>query len=698
MKERLGVLALLLVAVLIPSAILAQGPPPAAATPGQSPATPADEQARADAFYAFTMGHIYEEYDDATSQSEYANQAIESYKKAYALDPRSPVIGERLAEIYFKAQRIRDAVQEAQDILKRDPENLSARRLLAHIYVRTLGDSAVTPGQRDMVSRAVEQFREILRLDPSDEDAALWLARLYRMQNDPDKAAQVMRELLQREPDNEAAAEQLTQLLLDQGKGAEAIAMLEGMMQRAASPNLLDLLGDAYTQERQPVKAEVAYRKAVEMDPDEPSHHHGLAQALVAQEKYAPAIQEYKKLTELEPDKAENYLHLAEIYRQLNQLDLAEENVLHAKQLAPGDLEVMYYESTIYEAQGRFEDAIRVLSSAISGVKNQSQPSPSSRRTLAIFYELLGRLYREKEDYASAIGTYQEMLHLGDEEGRRARMGMIDTYRAERDLPKALDEAQKAMQAFPQDRSFRVTQALLLGEDGETDKAAKILTAMFTGTAEDREIDLDLAQVYERGKRFADAESAARAAEKLTTRPSDNEMIWFMLGAIYERQKKYDEAEQEFKRVLGVNPQNAAVLNYYGYMLADRGERLEEATALVKRALDEDPNNGAYLDSLGWAYYKQNRLAEAEAQLRKAVARDSHDPTIRDHLGDVYFKAGKSALAAAEWERALNEWRKALPSELEPDKIATLEKKLTSVKQQLAQQKSPGATKPDFPK
>ena len=50
-----------------------------------------------------------------------------------------------------------------------------------------------------------------------------------------------------------------------------------------------------------------------------------------------------------------------------------------------------------------------------------------------------------------------------------------------------------------------------------------------------------------------------------------------MLGAIYERQKKWDLAEAEFKKALAENPTNAAVLNYYGYMLADRGIRLDEA-------------------------------------------------------------------------------------------------------------------------
>ena len=167
-----------------------------------------------------------------------------------------------------------------------------------------------------------------------------------------------------------------------------------------------------------------------------------------------------------------------------------------------------------------------------------------------------------------------------------------------------------------------------------------------------------------------------------------------MLGAIYERQKKYDLAEEQFKHVLEINPRNAAVLNYYGYMLADLGTRLDEATKLVKRALAEEPYNGAYLDSLGWAYFKQNRLAEAEGELRKAVERNAHDPTIRDHLGDVYFKAGRVDLAAAEWERALAEWRRAVPAENEADKVAELEKKLSGLKHRLAQEKSPGDAKP----
>jgi len=684
----------------------AMGPPAASAAPAQaaqekpSATAPApaysqlDREKRAEAYYNFAMGHLYEEFYEATSRSEYATQAIESYKKAYELDPKSPVIGERLAEIYFKTQRIRDAVLEAQEILKGDPDNLPARRLLARIYVRTLGDMSAAAGQRETMARAIEQYREILRIDPGDTEAALWLARLYRMQNEHQKAAEVLRGVLAREPENEAAVAQLTQLLLDLGKSSEAIALLDRIVKRSPTPGLLDLLGDAYTQMHDPARAEQAYRKAAELEPGEASHRRGLAQSLLAEDKYEAALEQYKKLAELEPNDPDNYLRMAQIYRQLHQLDQAEASLLHAKQRAPGSLEVIYYEAMIYEAQGRFDDAIRVLSDAVAGLKSEPSRTPASRRTLAILYEQLGRLYRDAQNYPAAIYTFQEMLKLGDEEARRGRVLMIDTLRTSRDLPRALEESRKALELYPKDRSVRVNHALLLGEKGDSEEAARLLRQMLAGSAEDREIYLDLAQVYERGHQYAQAEQAARAAEKTAARPADNETVWFMLGAIYERQKKYDLAEDEFKRVLQINPRNAPVLNYYGYMLADRGLRLEEATELVKRALAEEPYNGAYLDSLGWAYFKQNRLAEAEGSLRKAVERNSHDPTILDHLGDVYFRSGRIELAASEWERALAEWRRALPTEAEPDKVAELERKLSSLKRRLAQQKSAGEAKP----
>jgi tetratricopeptide (TPR) repeat protein len=644
---------------------------------------------RAEAYYNFTLGHLYELQYEQTSQSEYATRAIEAYKRAYAVDPKSPIIGERLAEMYWKAQRVHDAVVEANEILKRDPNDLATHRLLGRIYLKSLGDINGTGVQTEMVNKAIAEYNAVHRLDPSDQESALWLARLYRLHNEPDKAEEVLRAMLKEDPENDAAMEQLTQLLLDENKAEEAIQLLESTTARTPSPTLYDLLGDAYTQTKDYKKAEEAYRKSVELDPSEPGHLRGLGLTLLSEEKYPEALAVYQKLVDVMPEEAENYLHLSQIYRELHQLDKAEDALMKAKQYAPGSLDVLYNEAIVYESQGRYEDAIRVLSDALTRVKSQSAVLPQRRRTLAVLFQQLGQLYRDTQNISAAITSYQELAHLGDEEDRRARLLLMETYHQAKDMAKALETGKEAVTKYPNDAAIAASYAMLLGENQQTDEAVRILQASLKGTAADRDVYLNIAQIYERGRHYTEAENTIRRAQSLAKDPQDNETAFFLLGAIYEKQKQFDKAEEQFKKVVELNPKNAPALNYYGYMLADRGIRLDEAQEMIQRALDQDPYNGAYLDSLGWVYFKENKLDEAETSLHQALEREPRDPTIRTHLGDVYARQGRTEQAAAEWERALSEWHKSLPSDLESDKVAELEKKLGQMKQHRVAQKAP---------
>ena len=73
-----------------------------------------------------------------------------------------------------------------------------------------------------------------------------------------------------------------------------------------------------------------------EAQPDDINHRKGLAQTLLTEEKYPEALEQYQRLSQMDADDPDNYLRLAEIYRQMKQLDKAEQNVLLAKQRAPG--------------------------------------------------------------------------------------------------------------------------------------------------------------------------------------------------------------------------------------------------------------------------------------------------------------------------------------------------------------------------
>jgi tetratricopeptide (TPR) repeat protein len=246
--------------------------------------------------------------------------------------------------------------------------------------------------------------------------------------------------------------------------------------------------------------------------------------------------------------------------------------------------------------------------------------------------------------------------------------------------------AQEAAQKFPNDRGLKLVLAGQLADTGQTDQGLGMARSLLKGTAEDREVYIALAQINSRLKRWSEAEEDINKAGALASKQEDKDYVQFVLGSIYERQKRYEPAETAFKKVLVSDPRSAITLNYLGYMMADRGTHLEEALGYIKKAIELDPQNGAYLDSLGWAYFKLGNYELAEENLRKASERIGNDATVQDHLGDLYQKMGRLKLAAAHWQRALEEWTKAVPADVDQEEVAKAQRKLEAARVKLAQQ------------
>ena len=254
--------------------------------------------------------------------------------------------------------------------------------------------------------------------------------------------------------------------------------------------------------------------------------------------------------------------------------------------------------------------------------------------------------------YPQAVEAFRQIAPLEAQSAPRAAVQIIETYRAAKDFESARKEADAALKKYPNERMVQLTHASLLADLGKIDEAAAEVRGLMKGQ-DDRDTQLELAQIYEKGKRWADMAPLLDQAEKLSMSDDDKASVHFMRGAMYERMKKYDAAEAEFRKVLELDADNAGAMNYLGYMLADRDVRLDEAYQLIKKALDLDPQNGAYLDSLGWVYYRQGKLNEAEGLLLQALDHIGQDPTVHDHLGDVYFKLGKTKDAITQWQASL---------------------------------------------
>jgi len=680
---------MILVAV---SAAAGQTSPSSSSDSKQADSKPAQSSPRkvdrAAAYYHYTMAHMYEEMVTAYGRSDLANKSIEEYRLAIEADPSSEFLTSGLAELYVKTGRIRDAVLEAQDIIKRDPKNLEAHKLLGRIYLRSLGDMPGGNGSDNVLKLAIEQYEQIVKIEPTNVDDHLLLGRLYRLNNDLQKAESELKTAIKLDPGSEEAVTTLAMLYTDEGDTAHALQVLSSVPDSARSAKLYAALGAAYEQRKDYKSAIDAFRHAIVLDRDNLDAIRGLAENLLNDGQLDAALEQYKVIVDSNPEDAQSYVRMAEIYRRQAKYDLALENLKKADTLVPESAEVPYSMAAVYQAQGRYDDAIKLLQDLLK----KTESSQSDRNNRGIFIERLGMIYREQENYTAAVETFRKMLTLGDDNARSGYQEIIDTYREAKQWAQATAAAKEAVQKLPDDRDLRIVLDAQLADTGETDKAISDVRSMLKGGQEDREVYVRLGIMYTRAKRWNDAMEALGKAEQLSTKTDDKAYVWFLRGDVYQHQKMFDQAEAEFKKVLNSvspsDPQSGATLNYLGYMNADRGVKLDESLTYIKQALVLEPNNPAYLDSLGWAYFKLGKYDLAEENLTKAAVHMSSDPTVQEHLGDLYQKTGRLKLAAAHWDRAVQEWNKTVPAEVDNEALAKVQQELDAAKVKLAKEES----------
>jgi len=653
----------------------------------QSPErTPAPKVDKASAYYHYALAHMYAEQASMFgNRGDFVNKAIDNYKEAIKADPGTAMLSEELSDLYVQSGRLREAQTDAEEVLKQNPNDLNAHRLLARIFTRLVGDGRSGKVDENMLRRATDQYQKITQLAPKDIPAWLMLARLQKAADNSVDAQKSYQKVLDIEPDNEDALTGLALVYSDLGDNRKAAELLKVLADKNPTPRSLTALAAAYEQMRDFKGAAGVLRKLAETNPaNEREVKRNLAQDLMLSQDYAAALAVYGELVADDPADAQSYLRISQIYRQQRDFAKAREASDKAKAIEPNSIEIRYNEVNILEAEDRTTEATQLLKEILDSTtkRNYNQAERANRTALL---ERLAGLYRSMDQTDPAVDTYRQIADVDPSLAPRSSAQVIDTYRTGKEFAKAQQEADAAAKKWPDDRMIRMTRDSLLAELGKVDEAAADLKKMLGGK-DDRDLYISLANTYEKGKRWDEMGKALDAAEKLSESTEDKSGVWFMRGAMLERMKKLDKAEAEFRKVLKADPDNAGAMNYIGYMLADANLRLEESLGLITKALDLEPGNGAYLDSLGWVQYRLGRLEDAERNLRRALDKTPRDPTVHDHMADILMKESKVKEAVAQWETSLKEWDSSSPADLDPTEIAQVKRKLEAARVRLARE------------
>ncbi len=652
---------------------------------------------RATAYYHYTLAHLYEQLAAEHMRREYLNRAVEEYEAAIKADPEASYIRLQLVGLYAKFNRLDDAVAEAQKILDDDPQNVEVRKLLGEAYAQYAFDRRGSIDQ-DMLSSAIEQFEKVIEIDPSNQDVLLQLASLYRAAQNPAKAEAMLKKMLAAEPDSSRGLATLGFLYLDMGDPQRAIEQFEKVREAGqADQRALAGLAQAYEQAGDNAKAAEIYQEFVSEGGGRGNTlpaRRAWANNLLMAGRYDEALEQYQILAGAEPDNAENHLRLSQIYREKRRFDDARASLQKAAEVAPEQmqLEINYNLVLLLEDEGKSEEAIKALNELLDNTKKDTY-SPAETRARVMLFEQLGALNRTHDHVEAAVEAFTAMGELDEDARPRAQIHIIEAYRQGRNYEKALERSKSAVEIYPKNGSVVSMRATVLAETGDAEAGAKLLRGLLDGGEQDRDIYLSLAQVYEKGRMHDKAIEAAAKAEEMAKTDREKVAVWFTYGSVLERAKRYDEAEAKFSEVLRVDPENAATLNYLGYMLADLDRRIDDAHDMIQKALDIDPDNGAYLDSLGWVYYRQERYELAERFLLRSLEQFNTDPVVHSHLGDVYIKLGKKAEAKTHLQRSLEEWERSPKAERDPAEIQKVRDKLAQLETRVSSNSTESTTK-----
>ena len=649
----------------------------AAASPGQSQslgrrapgkAGAAQGMTReAEAYYQFLLGRHLESEGDVAG-------AMAAYNEAARLDPKSAEVRAELASLHARENRLAEATAAAESALKLDARNVSANRLLGFIYaVLARVDEGMTPfdaGSSVNAAQAASHFEAARQgLEIPDPAVEMLLGRIYIRSGANDKAASVLSRLVVDQPGQPEPVNLLVQAYLQAGRTDEATRLLETAV--GLQPQYFALLGELHERQRHWTDAAGAYERAVERAPKNLDLRTRLAVVLLSGGGDAQAGRALEILLQLRrespADRRVLYL-LAQAQREAGRLDDSEATARQLMVVAPGSPTGAYLLALVLGRKQQYRAVVETLEPVVGASASASDPAGDLLPALL----QLGFAYLElgEADRALSIFERARALSPGDP---AVDVSIIEAQLSARRYAEAAALARKARSTQPGNQLIVRLEAEALRHAGRGDEGTTLLTEALTERPNDVASYTALAE-FEAARRRYDAALTvlARAAEKF---PADL-TVSFVAGSVYERQKRFADAERKFRDALAKDPLHAPTLNSLGYMLADRGERLDEAVGYITRALAVEPYNGAYLDSLGWAYFRQNKLDLAEENLAKAAARRVRDSAVQDHFGDLLMKLGR-------YPEAMSAWQRALDGDVEQVERAALEKKIRSAREKV---------------
>jgi TolB-like protein/Tfp pilus assembly protein PilF len=145
-------------------------------------------------------------------------------------------------------------------------------------------------------------------------------------------------------------------------------------------------------------------------------------------------------------------------------------------------------------------------------------------------------------------------------------------------------------------------------------------------------------------------EKARKAASKSIALDDTRAEAHLAYGTIKAWDFDWDGAEAEYQKALNLEPGNADVLRFIGFLYRSTG-RYEEAIRMTNQSITLDPVQPLFYLFQGQNFYYANHFGDAIASFKKALELNPQLPRTHLLLGEIYLLQGKPEMTLAEMQQ-----------------------------------------------
>ncbi len=544
-------------------------------------------------------------------------------------------IEERLSEqkiikvdkLYYDATKAKileqydKALDLYKEVLKIDPYNHAARYEVAQLYKR-----------KGIKELAMKNAEEAVRLKPDNKSYNSLYADVLADDNQYEQAADVYNRLKKQHPQEVDYYFEEAYLLSKAGKRQAAIDVyneLEEMV--GVSERLVKQKQRLYLKMGKIEKAAAEINKLIESNPQNARYYRQLAEMYEANDMDEKAVQTYERLLEVDPDNAYANLALAKLMRDKGDSGKYFDNL--KKAFRNPNLEIDAKISILYPYIDSMRRSNQQKEEAFTLAEILIETHPEEAKAHAIYGDLLN----QDDQQDAALEQYKEAIQLDESQFSVWQQLFFITSEQER-FDELLKHTEEALTLFPN----------------------QPLVYYFNGVA-NSQLDnyQEAVDILKQGIRIVSGNESLKA------------QMYANLGDAYHNLEEHAKSDSAYSKSLSYEPENAYVLNNYSYYLSLRKEDLDKAERMSNKANKIDPGNATFQDTYAWILFQQGEYEKAKKWIEKAIENNgSDDAVILEHYGDILFKLGQK-------QEAVNYWQKAKNQGLESD---TIDKKIANKK------------------